>query len=306
MTWSLFLTQCLNGLQLGILLFLLSAGLTLVFGIMNFLNLAHGSLYMFGAYLAAAAWNATEVFALAVVAGVLGTAVLGGALDRLVLANFRRREHLDQVLVTFGLVLLLNEIARVVWGPASVYIGTPAALSGTVDLFGLPYASYRFAIIAVGGTVAVALYLLVHRTRIGMLIRAAASNPAMLAALGTDVRRLQAAVFALGAGLAGLAGAMAGPIVSIQPGMGEPILILTLVVIVTGGIGSIRGSLYGALIVGVVDTIGRAFLPSLLREFLDRATAQAAGPALASVMIYLMMALVLALRPRGLFPVRHG
>jgi branched-chain amino acid transport system permease protein len=306
-TSGLFFTQLLNGLQLGVLLFLLSAGLTLVFGIMNFVNLAHGSLYMMGAYFAAAAFNASGgSFSAAAVAAVLGTLLLGLLIERLVLANLYKRDHLDQVLATFGLILFFNEVVRAIWGPASVYMNVPAVLTGTVNLFGLPYPSYRFAIIAVGLAVGAGLYLVIHRTRVGMLIRAGASNADMVSALGVDIKGLNTLVFALGAALAGLAGLMAGPIVSVQSGMGEPILILTLVVIVTGGIGSIRGAFYGALIVGTVDTVGRAFLPALLREFLERSVAQAAGPAIASMLIYVLMAAVLALRPQGLFPVQHG
>jgi len=306
-TTGLFFTQLLNGLQLGVLLFLLSAGLTLVFGIMNFVNLAHGSLYMMGAYFAAAAFNAFGgSFSAAAAAAVAGTLLLGLLIERLVLANLYKRDHLDQVLATFGLILFFNEVVRAIWGPASVYMNVPALLTGTVNLFGLPYPSYRFAIIAVGLAVGAGLYLVIHRTRVGMLIRAGASNADMVSALGVDIKGLNTLVFALGAALAGLAGLMAGPIVSVQSGMGEPILILTLVVIVTGGIGSIRGAFYGALIVGIVDTVGRAFLPALLREFLERSVAQAAGPAIASMLIYLLMAAVLALRPQGLFPVKHG
>ncbi len=307
MTVSLFLTQLLNGLQLGVLLFLLASGLTLVFGIMNFVNLTHGSLYMMGAYFAAAAFNATDgSFLAAAAAAVLGTLLLGALLERLVLVTLYRRDHLDQVLATFGLILFFNEVVRFIWGPASVYMNVPGWLSGTIDLFGLPYPAYRFAIIAVGLAVGVGLYLVIHRTRVGMLIRAGAANPEMVSALGVNIKGLNTVVFGLGAALAGLAGLMAGPIVSVQAGMGEPILILTLVVIVTGGIGSIRGAFYGALIVGIVDTVGRAFLPLLLREFLERSVAQAVGPALASMLIYLLMAAVLALKPQGLFPVRHG
>ncbi len=307
MTLSLFLTQLLNGVQLGVLLFLLSAGLTLVFGIMNVVNLAHGSLYMMGAYFAAAAFNAFGgSFIATVLAGVGGAMLLGALVERVVLARLYARDHLDQVLATFGLILFFNEVVRAIWGPASVYMNVPAALSGTVNLFGLAYPSYRFAIIAVGLLVGLGLYLLIHRTRIGMLIRAGASNADMVSALGVNIQALNRMIFALGAGLAGLAGAVAGPIVSVQSGMGEPILILTLVVIVTGGIGSIRGAFYGALIVGIVDTIGRAFLPTLLREVLERSVAQAVGPAIASMLIYMLMATVLALRPQGLFPVKHG
>ena len=306
MSGGLFLTQILNGVQLGVLLFLLSAGLTLVFGIMNFVNLTHGSLYMMGAYFAAAAYNWSDSFLVAGLIGVPATIVLGLLVERIALSTLYTRDHLDQVLATFGLILFFNELVRIVWGPSSVYMNVPNALSGTVDLFGLPYPSYRFAIIGVGIVVAIALYLLIHRTRIGMLIRASASNPAMAGALGVNIKLLNALVFGLGAGLAGLAGLMAGPIMSVQPGMGEPILILTLVVIVTGSIGSIRGAFYGALMVGIVDTIGRAFLPALLREVFERSIAQAAGPAIASMLIYLLMAAVLALRPQGLFPVKHG
>jgi branched-chain amino acid transport system permease protein len=307
MTTGLLLTQLLNGLQLGVLLFLLSAGLTLVFGIMNFVNLSHGSLYMMGAYFAAAGYNAFDgSFLAAALVAVPGTMLLGVLVERVALSTLYTRDHLDQVLATFGLILFFNEVVRFIWGPASVYMNVPKALSGTVDLFGLAYPSYRFAIIVVGLLVGLALYAVIHRTRVGMLIRAGASNPEMVSALGVNIKGLNLTVFALGAGLAGLAGVMAGPIVSVQAGMGEPILILTLVVIVTGGIGSIRGAFYGALIVGVVDTMGRALLPTLLREFVERSIAQAVGPAIASMLIYLLMAAVLAWRPQGLFPVKHG
>ena len=307
MTTGLFLTQLLNGLQLGVLLFLLASGLTLVFGIMNFVNLAHGSLYMMGAYFAAAGYNAFDgSFLAAALCAIPGTLLLGLLIERVLLTTLYRRDHLDQVLATFGLILFFNEVVRGIWGPASVYMNTPAWLSGTVDLFGLKYPAYRFAIITVGLLVGLGLYLVIHRTRVGMLIRAGASNAEMVSALGVNIRGLNTTVFAMGAALAGLAGLMAGPIVSVQSGMGEPILILTLVVIVTGGIGSIRGAFFGALIVGIVDTVGRAFLPALLREFLERSIAQAAGPAIASMLIYLLMAAVLALKPQGLFPVKHG
>ena len=303
---DLLLEQLLNGLQLGVMLFLLAAGLTLVFGIMGVINLAHGSLYMVGAF--AAAWVAAQTGSafLALLAGLAAAALIGMVVEFAVLRRLSARDHLDQVLATFGLILFFNEVVRFVWGPASVYMNVPAWLSGTVNLFGLPYPSYRFAIIAVGLAVGAGLYALINRTRVGMLIRAGASNAEMVSALGVNIRALNTLVFGLGAALAGLAGLMAGPIVSVQSGMGEPVLILTLVVIVTGGIGSIRGAFYGALIVGTVDTIGRAFLPTLLRELFDRSAAQAAGPAIASMLIYLLMAAVLALKPQGLFPVKHG
>ena len=306
MSTSLFLTQLLNGLQLGLLLFLLSAGLTLVFGIMNFVNLAHGSLYMMGAYFAAEAFRWSGSFVAAGLIAVPATLALGVAVERIALARLYSRDHLDQVLTTFALILVFNELVRAIWGSAAVYMNVPDALAGTIDLFGLPYSAYRLAIIGVGIAVGIGLYLLIHRTRIGMLIRAGASNATMVAALGVNIGLLNTAVFGLGAAMAGLAGLIAGPILSVQPGMGEPILILTLVVIVTGGIGSIRGAFYGALIIGVVDTIGRAFLPGILREFFERTVAQAAGPAVASMLIYVLMAVVLALRPQGMFPVKHG
>ncbi len=306
MTWGLFLTQVLNGVQLGILLFLLAAGLTLVFGIMNFVNLAHGSLYMMGAYFAAAAFSITGSFFLAALTAIPATMLLGLAVERLTLMRLYSRDHLDQVLATYGLILVFNEVVRFFWGPSSIYMNAPDELAGQVELFGLSYSSYRFAIIGVGLAVAVGLYLLINKTRLGMLIRAGATNADMVSALGVDIRFLNSMVFAMGAGLAGLAGLMAGPILSVQPGMGEPVLILTLVVIVTGGIGSIRGAFYGAMIVGLVDTVGRVFLPILLQMLVERSLAQAAGPAIASMLIYLLMAVVLALRPQGLFPVRNG
>jgi branched-chain amino acid transport system permease protein len=302
MTISLLLTQLLNGLQYGVLLFLLAAGLTLVFGIMSFVNLAHGSLYMLGAYFAATAYQHTESFALAVLAAIAGCVVLGLLLERTAISRLYGRDHLDHVLATFGLVLFFNEITRIIWGPQPYFLPLPAFFESTVDLFGITYPSYRFAIIVVGLAVAVLAYLLMHRTRLGMLIRAGASNPGMVAALGVDIKLLNSVLFALGAALAGLAGVMAGPIMSIQTGMGEPVLITALVVIVIGGIGSVSGAFYAALIVGIADTLGRAFLPTLLREIASRDVANAAGPALASMLIYLLMAVVLALRPQGLFP----
>lgn len=306
MTASLLLAQLLNGFQLGVLLFLLSAGLTLVLGIMHVINLAHGSLFMMGAYFAAAAYGASDSFVLAALAAVGGSLLLGLALERTVIARLYDRDHLYQVLATFGVILIFNEVARFGWGQAPVFMNVPDALSGTVDLLGVAYPAYRLAIIAAGLLVGAALYWLVHLTRIGMLIRAGASDAGMVSALGVNIGRLNALVFAAGAALAGLAGLMAGPILSVQPGMGEPILILTLVVLITGGVGSIRGAFYGALIVGVVDTIGRAFMPGLMRELMERSLAQAAGPAIASMLIYLLMAVVLAVRPAGLFPVKHG
>ncbi|MBE7524346.1 MAG: branched-chain amino acid ABC transporter permease [Burkholderiales bacterium] len=306
MTPEFLLTQLLNGIQFGVLLFLMAAGLTLVFGIMSFVNLAHGSLYMAGAYVAALTAARTGSFTLALVAAVAGLFVLGLLLDRLGFAALHRRDHLDQVLATFGVVLFANEAVRMLFGNAPLYMDAPAALAQPVVIAGFNYPAYRGSIIVAGLAVAIGLHVLIERTRLGMLIRAGASNRRMVSALGVNVGWLARLVFALGAALAGLAGAMVGPILSIQPGMGEPVLILTLVVIVVGGIGSIRGALFGALVVGIVDTLGRGVLPGLLHLVLSPALASAAGPALASVGVYLLMAAVLAFKPDGLFPVRHA
>ncbi|MEX8520396.1 MAG: branched-chain amino acid ABC transporter permease [Leptothrix sp. (in: b-proteobacteria)] len=302
MTANLLLAQMLNGLQYGVMLFLLAAGLTLVFGIMSFVNLAHGSLYMLGAYAAAAIGTRTESFGLGVAAALATGLVVGLVLEKVAVARLYRRDHLDHVLATFGLVLFFNEVVRMIWGPQPVFITLPESLSGTVDILGFSYPSYRFLIIGTGLLVAAGSEWLIHGTRVGMLIRAGSVNPQMVGALGVNIGLLNAMLFALGSMLAALAGAMAGPILSVQSGMGEPVLITTLVVIVIGGIGSVRGALYAGIIVGLVDTLGRTMLPLLIRSFADREVANAAGPALASMLIYLLMAVVLAWRPNGLFP----
>lgn len=283
----------------------MAAGLTLVFGIMNFVNLAHGSMYMMGAFFAASIYNATGSFVLATVLLIPAMLALGLAVEWIALKKLYQRDHLDQVLATFGLILFFNELARIIWGPSPYYMEVPEFLVGTISIFGIQYPAYRFVIISAGLLVALGCYLLIHRTRIGMLIRAGATNRDMVGVLGINITLLNSLLFALGAVLAGFAGLLAGPIMSVQAGMGEPVLILTMVVIVIGGIGSIRGAFYAALIVGVVDTLGRTLLPTLLRSILERSSADVAGPALASMMIYLLMALVLAIKPRGLFPVHH-
>jgi len=306
MTATLLIAQLLNGLQYGVMLFLLAAGLTLVFGIMSFVNLAHGSLYMLGAYAAAVVGGYTESFALGVLAALATGLVVGMLLEWVAVSRLYRRDHLDHVLATFGLVLFFNEVVRMIWGPQPVFVSLPDVLSGTVEIFGFTYPTYRFLIIVVGLLVAAGSQWLIHKTRVGMLIRAGSVNPQMVGALGVNIRLLNAMLFALGAALAALAGAMAGPILSVQSGMGEPVLITTLVVIVIGGIGSVHGALYAGIIVGMVDTLGRTFLPMLIREFADREVANAAGPALASMLIYLLMAVILAWRPQGLFPAHKG
>lgn len=305
MDWILLLEQCLNGLQLGILLFLLAAGLTLVFGIMDLVNLAHGSLYMMGAYFAATFAGWTESFLLGALLALPAALLLGILVEVVALRTLYSRDHLDQVLATFGLILFFNELARIVWGPAGLDLPLPAFLETSVEILpGVPYPAYRVAIIVVGLAVAGGLYALVSHTRVGMLIRAGASNREMAGALGVDIRLLYTLVFGLGTVLAALAGLMAAPILTVQVGMGESILILAFVVIVIGGIGSIRGAFVAAVLVGLIDTVGRAFLADLLRLFLANQAAETAGPALSSMLIYILMAAILAIRPQGLFPPR--
>ncbi len=305
MDWILLLEQCLNGLQLGILLFLLAAGLTLVFGIMDLVNLAHGSLYMMGAYFAATFTAWTGSFLIGAALALPAALVLGIAVEAIALRTLYSRDHLDQVLATFGLILFFNELARIVWGPAGLDIPLPAFLETSVEILpGVPYPTYRIAIIVTGLIVAGGMAALVNHTRIGMLIRAGASNREMVGALGINIQLLYTLVFGLGTVLAALAGLMAAPILTVQIGMGETILILAFVVIVIGGIGSIRGAFVAAILVGLIDTVGRAFLADFLRLFLTNQVAETAGPAMSSMLIYILMAAVLAIRPQGLFPPR--
>jgi branched-chain amino acid transport system permease protein len=299
----LLLEQCLNGLQFGLLLFLLAAGLTLVFGIMDLVNLAHGSLYMLGAYFAATFTAWTDSFVAGALLALLATLLLGMTLEVVALRPLYGRDHLDHVLGTFGLILFFNELVRMVWGPAGLSLPLPTWLIYPVELLpGLFYPTYRIAIIVVALVVALFLYVLVMHTRLGMLIRAGASNREMTGALGININLLYTLVFGLGAALAGLAGLMQAPILTVQIGMGENILILAFVVIIIGGIGSIRGAFIAAVLVGLIDTVGRAFLPDLLRLVLSSRGASTVAPAMSSMMIYLLMAIVLVLRPEGLFP----
>jgi branched-chain amino acid transport system permease protein len=298
----LFFEQCLNGLQFGLLLFLLAAGLTLVFGIMDLVNLAHGSLYMIGAYFAAtfAAW--TDSFVLGAVLALLATLMVGMVLEVVAMRRLYGRDHLDHVLGTFGLILFFNELVRLIWGAGGMNLPLPSWLLTSVQILpGVSYSAYRLSMIVVTLIVAALLYILVMRTRIGMLIRAGASNREMVGALGVNIKLLYTLVFGLGAALAGLAGLMQAPILTVQIGMGENILILAFVVTVIGGIGSIRGALVAALLVGFIDTLGRAYFPDLLHLMLSPAAASTAGPALSSMLIYLLMAAVLVVRPEGLF-----
>ena len=281
-----FLEQCLNGIQLGMLLFLLAAGLTLVFGIMDLVNLAHGSLYMLGAYFAATFATLTGSFTLALILAVAASLIAGMVLEVIAIRPLYGRDHLDQVLGTFGLILLFNELVRLVWGPAGMSLSLPMWLISPVEILpGLFYPTYRIAIIVTALLVALFLYILVMRTRLGMLVRAGASNREMTGALGVNINLLYTLVFGLGAALAGLAGLMQAPILTVQIGMGENILILAFVIIVIGGIGSIRGAFMAAIFVGMIDTLGRAFLPDLLRKVLSSTAASTAAPAMSSMLI---------------------
>jgi len=305
MSLTLLYVQTLNGLQLGVLLFLIAAGLTLVFGVMDFVNLAHGVQYMIGAYLAAMFTALTGNFFFGLALALPSALLFGLLLEFFIFRHLYARDHLDQVLATFGIILTLNQAVKVIWGAAPLSVPIPEVFSGSVVLMpGLLYPVWRLVIIASGLAIALLLGILVTKTRIGMLVRAGATNAPMVSALGVDIGRLFMIVFGFGAMLAGFAGAMVAPILSVEPGMGDNLLILTFVVIVIGGIGSIRGAFIAALMVGLVDTLGRSFGPSILRAFLDPAAAAQTGRALAPMLIYILMAAVLFFRPAGLFPAK--
>ncbi len=305
MNTALLLVQILNGLQLGVLLFLIAAGLTLVFGVMDFINLAHGVQYMLGAYLAVTFYALTGSFLFALLLALVSALAFGLLLEFVVFRQLYDRDHLDHVIATFGIILFLNHGVKLVWGAAPLSLPMPELLSGSVRITdGLLYPVWRLVIIASGLAVAALLYVLVSHTRIGMLVRAGASNAAMVAALGVNIRRLFMIVFGFGAMLAGFSGIMIAPILSVEPGMGDTVLILAFVVIVIGGIGSIRGAFLAALIIGLVDTLGRSFSVDVLRLFMGPSPARVVGPAIASMLIYLLMALVLYFRPTGLFPAK--
>ena len=305
MTTSLLLVQTLNGLQLGVLLFLIAAGLTLVFGVMDFINLAHGVQYMLGAYLAVMFYAMTGSFIMALVLALVAALAFGLFLEFVVFRHLYGRDHLDHVIATFGIIMFLNQAVKYLWGAAPLSLPVPEALSGAVQLMpGLLYPVWRLVIIGSGLGVALLLYILVSRSRIGMLVRAGSTHAPIVSALGIDIRRLFTMVFGLGAMLAGFAGIMIAPILSVEPGMGDSILILAFVVIVIGGIGSIRGAFIAALLIGLVDTLGRSFAVDILRIFMTSSTARTVGPALASMLIYVLMALVLYFRPAGLFPAK--
>ena len=304
MSVAFLIEQLLNGAQFGVMLFLMAAGLTLVFGVMGLINLAHGSLFMLGAFFCSWIAGITGSFWLGLGGGFLAAAAAGALIEILVIRRLYDRDHLDQVLATFALILIFSELVRWVFGDQPLYLDIPPLLSGALPLpGGGGYPVYRLAIILAGLATALGLYLLIAKTRLGMRIRAGESDREMIGALGVDIRTLYTAVFALGAALAGFAGGMVGALQSVQVGMGEPVLILAFVVIVIGGIGSVKGALIGSVLVGLTDTLGRVFLPQAFKLVLPPSEATAVGSALASVAIYLLMAVILAWRPKGLFPV---
>lgn len=302
---SLIFVQLLNGLQYGVMLFLMAAGLTLVFGVMNLINLAHGSLYMIGAYVFAWILASSGSVLLALFASLFAAFIIGMIIEVVIFRALARRDHLDQVLATFGLILLFNEGCRMIWGRSALNVTLPGYLAGHVDILpDIAYPTYRLVIIATGLLVGLLLHFVITKTKLGMLIRAGASNQTMVDALGVNIKLLYTMVFGLGAVLAALSGVMAGPLFAVESGMGDNFLILVLVVIVIGGIGSIKGAFIASLMVGLVDTLGRSLLKPLLGSLVSTSAANSAGPAIASVLIYFVMAAILFARPQGLFPPR--
>ena len=303
MDWVLVTTQILNGLQLGILLFLLASGLTLVFGIMDFVNLAHGSLYMIGAFFGAWITVQTGSYIWGVILAIPLIAVAGYLVEVLVVKHLYHRDHLDHVLATFGLILIADTLVQLVFGTEGISVPLPQWLDGQVLLpGGIVFPVFRLMIITVGLLVAAGMYVLVSHTRIGMLIRAGASNREMVGALGVNIKVLFSAIFALGAVLAGLAGMLISPITEASIGMGNDIIIVAFVVIIVGGIGSIKGAFIAAIFVGLIDTMGRSYLDDFFKLFMDTTAAETAAPAVSAMLIYILMAIILAFRPQGLFP----
>ena len=302
MDFSLLIIQLLNGLQLGLLLFLLAAGLTLTFGIMDFINLAHGSFYMIGAYLCASALSLTGSLILAVLIALIGVLVIGALVEALIARRLYQNDHLDHVLVTFGLILCFDTLVHMIWGAEGMTIPLPEVLDSQISIGDLVIPVYRLVIISGGLAVAGGLYYLVNRTRLGMLIRAGASNRVMVTALGVNIDRLYMVVFAIGAAMAGFAGLLIAPITEASVGMGNEIIIIAFVVVIVGGIGSVKGAFFGALIIGLIDTLGRAYLDDVLKLFMPIEYAETAAPALSAMAVYILMAAILGLRPQGLFP----
>ncbi len=284
------------------MLFLLAAGLTLVFGIMDLINLAHGSLYMFGGFLTVVFMRLTGNFALALPLGIIAAGLVGALLEMSLLRRLYGRSHLSQVLATFGLILVSNDVIRFFFGPSAVMLDMPAALSQPLTMAnGFSYSSYRLVVIAVGIVTAILLSLLINRTRFGMWIRAGASDRETAQAMGVNIKLVFTLVFALGAMLCALAGGLLGPLFSVQMGMGESIIILAFVVVVIGGMGSIKGAFLGAIAIGFLDTFGRSVLPSVMRTYLPNLSADTMAPAIAAMLTYALMIAVLIWRPQGLF-----
>jgi branched-chain amino acid transport system permease protein len=300
---ALFVVQVLNGLQLGILLFLVASGLTLTFGIMDFVNLAHGSFYMVGAFICATLTIATGSYIWGILLAIPLITAVGFVTEWIVVRNLYPRDHLDHVLATFGLILVYDTLVQIVWGPAGRAIPLPAWLNGQVLLpGGIEFPTFRLLIITVGLLIAAGLYYLVNHTRLGMLIRAGASNRTMVGALGVDIKTLFAGVFALGAALAGVAGMLIAPITEASIGMGNEIIITAFVVIIIGGIGSMKGAFAAAILIGLINTMGRAFLDGIFKIAMSAEAAETAAPAVSAMLIYILMAIILAVRPQGLFP----
>jgi len=301
--YTLLFIQTLNGVQLGLLLFLVASGLTLVFGILDFVNLAHGSIYMLGAFIGASLTFLIGNFVIAVLVALPITGAIGYLIERVLVRRLYARNHLDHVLATFGLILVIDTTVQIVWGPAGISVPLPAWLNGQTELFpGVVMPTFRLAIIAAGLVVAGGLFWLVNHTRLGMLIRAGASNSTMVSALGIDIKTLFSLVFALGAVLAGLAGMLISPITEASINMGGEVIITAFVVIIVGGIGSMKGAFVAAILIGLIDTLGRSFLGDLFALFMSPSAAETAAPAISAMLIYILMAVILALRPQGLFP----
>jgi len=302
----LLIEQLLNGLQYSALLFLLASGLTLIFGIMGVVNLAHGAFYMVGAYCAACTALTTGSFWLGGLAAVAGAAAYGLIIEVSVVRRLYNRSHLDQVLATLGIIFFSNEMMTLLFGRTPIAMPAPAWYQGFVEVVpGLNYPVSRLMFIVVGVLVAIGLWFLISRTRLGMLIRAGADDHEMVGALGVNIGRLYTQVFMLGSALCGLAGFMAAPLLSVEVGMGEKVLITTFVVIVVGGVGSVRGALVGALLIGMIDSMGRAYIPQLLATVFPAGINSSLSNGLNSTSTYLVMALVLLIRPRGLLPARN-
>ncbi len=302
MDWNLFIVQLMNSVQLGLLLFLLASGLTLIFGIMDFINLSHGSFYMMGAYFCGSVVARTGSFLAGVITGLVGVFVLGALIEWFIARKLYKEDHLDHVLVTFGLILVMDTLVHLIWGPSGLSIPLPHILNGQIVIGTIVFPTYRTLIIVGGLAVAAILYLLVARTRLGMLIRAGASNRDMVESLGINIDRLFLIVFAIGAAMAGFAGILIAPITEATIGMGNDIIIIAFVVVIVGGIGSVKGAFYAALIIGVIDTMSRSYLDDFLKLLMEPQFAETAAPAISAMLVYILMAAVLAFKPSGLFP----